>query len=1062
MAIALTQVNVNSIVLTDHLINKGWELAKTYGYEASILKLYFSRAVMNLWTPQTGQVVEVWKGFTTPTDEQVFKGFVENYTTESAYVTVVCKDELQKLVNAQVNNTFNKDVPGDPLYPDGKISDLIIDLITDYGGLNADTSSVTDSGTTYTLSKYPCKFISVFYALTQLCQAIGYSLYYNPVDDKVYAQPKNVTVNPEVLTVGSNVVVVPKWEYDQSEMINDLTVKGAQQYVETSELKSGNASDVTFTLTPPNGTIPDTVTVYYGAATNFSTTAPTQSQLKIGGVSNVSSGNDYTIDRINNTITFTTFTPASGTNNILVIYTYPVPIPVHFKDDVSITTYGLYAKTVNLQDVSDLEDAENRGRNIINVYKNPFQFADITVWDPAITNTFEAGSSIQVVDNVNRPVVNDLFNIYKVVESYPKLTTELSIGQKPFDELDYNTNIATRVQKLEEVFSGEDGLNTEIRELTTRFTIIPYSLQYDVELANDSFILGHSINGVLRVGTESFIIDDFETHGNWSQSAGSVSLTIAADTDSDHYWVGSQGTKVTFTPSGEFLADDFSDNEYTSNPTWTVSAGSWSAATGKLVSSSSAAAISTPVTITNQTDLYFEEDVIVTNPQPNHVVISQVYGGGGGTGATYTHDFIELYNPTSSAVNLSTWSVQYATASGTGWQRTNLTGIIPAHGYYLVKQASGGVSGSALPTPDDTGTIGMNTNNGKVALRNNQNTITLGTSCPIPVDATIIDFVGYGTANCFEGTGATGALSTSTSAKRPAGNLDTDDNSVDFSVGTPSARNSSTVEDPVGMIFGLGTQTTDTNGSNNGYRVYVTTDGTVTLARMDSGVATTVVTATTTITSGASYNLKAERISGTWTLYKDDVSIGTPAVDSTYDDFSYYHIRTLTQVGTNSTDNVYVEGLGGGTTAAMQNTSVSVNMSTVTGVSSGTPSTGTAGVWAYIDDASTVTSISLRLGSSSSDYKEYAGLNYRYWVGRSGSFSLTNTSKTLVLFDLTNPSATSGSINWTAIDYVQLRWETTGSDTITFDYLTCSISDDLSMNGLGDRITQESTTTVTY
>ena len=28
----------------------------------------------------------------------------------------------------------------------------------------------------------------------------------------------------------------------------------------------------------------------------------------------------------------------------------------------------------------------------------------------------------------------------------------------------------------------------------------------------------------------------------------------------------------------------------------------------------------------------------------NDVVISQVYGGGGNTGATYTHDFVELFN----------------------------------------------------------------------------------------------------------------------------------------------------------------------------------------------------------------------------------------------------------------------------------------------------------------------------------------------------------------------------------------------------------------------------------
>jgi len=72
-----------------------------------------------------------------------------------------------------------------------------------------------------------------------------------------------------------------------------------------------------------------------------------------------------------------------------------------------------------------------------------------------------------------------------------------------------------------------------------------------------------------------------------------------------------------------------------------------------------------------------------------HVVISEVYGGGGNTGATYTNDFIELYNPTSAAVSLSGWSVQYASATGGFTQTTNLSGSIPAYGFYLVQEAVG-------------------------------------------------------------------------------------------------------------------------------------------------------------------------------------------------------------------------------------------------------------------------------------------------------------------------------------------------------------------------------------
>ena len=41
------------------------------------------------------------------------------------------------------------------------------------------------------------------------------------------------------------------------------------------------------------------------------------------------------------------------------------------------------------------------------------------------------------------------------------------------------------------------------------------------------------------------------------------------------------------------------------------------------------------------------------------VVVSQVYAGGGNSGASYTNDFVELFNRGSSAVDLSSWTIQY-------------------------------------------------------------------------------------------------------------------------------------------------------------------------------------------------------------------------------------------------------------------------------------------------------------------------------------------------------------------------------------------------------------------
>ena len=48
------------------------------------------------------------------------------------------------------------------------------------------------------------------------------------------------------------------------------------------------------------------------------------------------------------------------------------------------------------------------------------------------------------------------------------------------------------------------------------------------------------------------------------------------------------------------------------------------------------------------------------------VVISQVYGGGGNSGAPYTNDFVELFNRGSALTDLGGWSVQYVTRPGPG------------------------------------------------------------------------------------------------------------------------------------------------------------------------------------------------------------------------------------------------------------------------------------------------------------------------------------------------------------------------------------------------------------
>ena len=194
--------------------------------------------------------------------------------------------------------------------------------------------------------------------------------------------------------------------------------------------------------------------------------------------------------------------------------------------------------------------------------------------------------------------------------------------------------------------------------------------------------------------------------------------------------------------------------------------------------------------------------------QSSHLVISQIYGGGGNSGATYKNDFIELYNPTSAAISLSGYSVQYASASQPAGSPftgvTPLTGTVPAGKYYLVQESQGTGGTTALPTPDDTGTIAISATAGKVALV--MGTAALSPSCPSTTQA--VDFVGWGTANCSSndstGTNDAPATTNTTSIALNSSDAYTAVTKNDFTTGAPNPRNSTNS----GAGTGTGTQPT--------------------------------------------------------------------------------------------------------------------------------------------------------------------------------------------------------------------------------------------------------------
>ena len=177
----------------------------------------------------------------------------------------------------------------------------------------------------------------------------------------------------------------------------------------------------------------------------------------------------------------------------------------------------------------------------------------------------------------------------------------------------------------------------------------------------------------------------------------------------------------------------------------------------------------------------------------SNVVVSQLFAGGGNSGASFANDFVELLNRGTATIDLNGWTIQYATAAGTTWQTTALSGSIQPGHYYLVQLASAAAVGASLPTPDAVGTTNLAVSGGKVALVRDATALACGASAgSCSASPLVEDLLGYGSATDYEGAGAAPGLSSTTAALRAGGGcVDTDTNSADFSTAPPEPRNSS-------------------------------------------------------------------------------------------------------------------------------------------------------------------------------------------------------------------------------------------------------------------------------
>ena len=510
------------------------------------MELSALRSIQNTVTLAAGQTIEVWGGWSTSTDRRVLKGFVKTFKPEGGIIRIIAATEAWNLVRRNVNKIYDSSIDASA----GEVSEIAEDLIETYGGLTADVqaSGVLDGSR---IDIFKCIHTDIHERLKKLKEALGWQMFYDNINATVHFEPPGFTDSGITLTVGSEIVKIPEWDYNTDNMINDLRIDGAT--TETDITETGQIG----------------VTAGYTTSSILLDKTPNSAELLIdagdppttqveGGTKDSTTGNFYYIDRENKKIIPAVGTTFTNNHYAIINYVWSAPAPIHMTNSESIAINGLFEKELSFTDIASVADAESRGANILAIRSIPFVSSDIEVKSKAV-NIPNIGEMISVVDNVNVPNINAQFVVNKLKLKYPSAVIEMEIGDKSWRMADWQEDQESRIKRLEEQFIRNQDIILELINIDNLNVTdnnakkpTPRYLKITSQDIRDgggeySFVLGHPSAGVLgtnklgdrrqttvthyvrqnnNIYTEDFIDEDFKGEGtaDWTDT-GSVDFT---------------------------------------------------------------------------------------------------------------------------------------------------------------------------------------------------------------------------------------------------------------------------------------------------------------------------------------------------------------------------------------------------------------------------------------------------------------------------------------------------------------------------------------------------------
>ena len=407
----------------------------------------------------------------------IFAGLIEKPLGDFPLHTVMAYSYGTELLDKFVNQAFENTTP------EGIAKEIIED------GTSLTYASTVPTGITIDRILFRDKKKSEVLGI--LGDLVGWGIS-TDVDKNAFFGPIGAVSSGLTLTVGSNVINKPKWDFNPDWIISKVIIEGDKQEFKTTQTFS-SGTFVNLTYEPSGGVV------------------VTEATLELDPTVEGSVSGDYTVTPEKKTIEF-----GSARTTISVDYNYKVPIRI---EQEAQTVNSSKEYKIKNKSIKSFAEARKKGRDFLSVRSEAKKGTKLVI--QGFDENLKSNNIIRVIDSTETDSSGDGINeeliMNKILYKYPQDQTTVTVGTNEFLIYDLLNDYDAKIRELQQEDTNADLV--QIYKIADNPVTVDQSTRVTgyKRTINDSWIWGTAVWGTDKWGDrregdnfESYAGDEIE------------------------------------------------------------------------------------------------------------------------------------------------------------------------------------------------------------------------------------------------------------------------------------------------------------------------------------------------------------------------------------------------------------------------------------------------------------------------------------------------------------------------------------------------------------------------